>query len=76
MTTEEHLRVLEETDRRIQRKHEALAETVELIAAMHRDLVGKVDILTDRTLQAMDAINRLGNIMISHEERLDHLKGN
>ena len=37
MTFEEHLRDLEETDRRIQQRHEALAQTVELLAGMHRD---------------------------------------
>ena len=45
-------------------------------------LDGLVQTLTDRTIQAMEAINRLGNIagahdmrLDEHEERLDHLEG-
>jgi hypothetical protein len=30
--------------------------------------------LTDRTIQAMDAINRLANIAGAHEERLERLE--
>lgn len=60
MTSEERFHEFEECDRRIQRKHEALAKTIELIAATHRDLASKLDILTERTIQAMDTFSRLG----------------
>jgi hypothetical protein len=30
--------------------------------------------LTERTTQLMDTMNRLGNIIISHEERIDRLE--
>jgi hypothetical protein len=82
MTSEEHFRAFEEVDLRIQRKHEALAETVEIIAGMQREnerqigeLATKMNTLTERTIQAMETINRLGNIIIDHEERLDNIEG-
>jgi hypothetical protein len=33
-----------------------------------------MDVLTERTIQAMDASNRLANIAASHEERTDKLE--
>lgn len=34
-------------------------------------LVERMDVLTQRTIQAMDAINRLGNIAVNHENRIE-----
>jgi hypothetical protein len=34
----------------------------------------KMDVLTDRTIQAMDAINQLARIAASHEIRIDTLE--
>jgi hypothetical protein len=33
-----------------------------------------MDVLTERTIQAMDAINRLGRIADNHENRIDGLE--
>ena len=37
-------------------------------------LAQRMDLLTQRTVQAMDAINRLARIADSHEQRLDDLE--
>ena len=74
---------------RLTERHEALTQTVELIAAaqMKNDermgkltermeqLTETMGHLTERTSQVMDTMNRLGNIIIAHEERLEHLEG-
>ncbi len=57
MTTEERLEKLAE-------RHEALTQTVELLAAMQQENERRMG-------QMMDAINRLTNIAAAHEERLD-----
>lgn len=71
------------TDERI----DAIAMHLEIVAGMQVEnekaiaanenaiakLTAKVDTLTDRTIQAMDAINRLANIAGSHEERISHI---
>ena len=71
MTIDERLEKLTE-------RHEALAQTVEIIVGMQRvneemfhavtaDLTGRMATLTD-------TMNRLANIVISHEERIDDLE--
>ena len=74
---------------RLTERHEALTQTVELIAPaqMKNDermgkltermeqLTETMGHLTERTSQVMDTMNRLGNIIIAHEERLEHLEG-
>lgn len=57
MTVDERLEMLTE-------RHEALTETVEIMAAMQREN-------EQRMAQMMDTINRLTNIAAAHEERLD-----
>jgi archaellum component FlaC len=57
-------------DERIERlteRHEALTQTVELIAAAQL----RSD---ERLAQLMDTMNRLGNIIIAHEERIERLE--
>jgi hypothetical protein len=57
-------------DERIERlteRHEALTRTVELIAAAQL----RSD---ERLAQFMDTMNRLGNIVIAHEERIERLE--
>jgi hypothetical protein len=57
-------------DERIERlteRHEALTQTVELIAAAQL----RSD---ERLAQFMDTMNRLGNIVIAHEERIERLE--
>jgi hypothetical protein len=58
---------------RLTERHEALTLTVELTAAMQQEnekqigkIAEKLDIPTDRTIQAMDAINSLVRIAESH----------
>jgi hypothetical protein len=85
MTFEEHMQAFEEADRRIQQRHEALAQTVELLVSMHRDAERRQEDaerryqegfaeLRTHAIQAMDAITRLANIAASHDARLDGLE--
>jgi hypothetical protein len=52
---------------RLTERHEALTQTVELIAVAQM----KND---ERMGQLMDTMNRLANIVISHEERVENLE--
>ncbi|SPE38079.1 hypothetical protein SBA6_810007 [Candidatus Sulfopaludibacter sp. SbA6] len=71
-------------DRRLERiaeRHEALAQTVEIIAGMQRaseERLAHYDELFARNEvrlgQLMDTMNRLGNIIIAHDQRLDNLE--
>jgi len=68
----------EEHDRRLSRldeRHEALTQTVELIAQMQRE--SEVRQHQNETLmaQALEAINSLARIAQSHERRLEDLEG-
>jgi len=54
-------------DRRLQERQETLSQTVELLASLHRDNERRI-------AQLMDTMNRLGNIVISHDQRLDDLE--
>ena len=49
---------------KLRERHEALTETVEIMAAVQREN-------EQRMAQMMDVINRLANIVEAHEERLD-----
>jgi predicted nuclease with TOPRIM domain len=73
---------------RLMERHAALTQTVELLAAAQlkadermallEDHLAHVDerlvVLADRTAQLMDTMNRLGNIVNSHEERIEPLE--
>lgn len=64
-------------DQRLERlteRHEALTQTVELIAAAQLRTDERMAQLTDRMAQLMDTMNRLGNIIVAHEQRLEHLE--
>ena len=80
------------TDERLDRlveRHEALTQTVELLAAMQRhnneaiDRISEAQRKTEETKAELNiamgkltvTMNRLGNIVIRHEERLDLLDG-
>jgi archaellum component FlaC len=52
---------------RLTERYEALTQTVELIAAQQL----KND---ERMGQLMDTMNRLGNIVIAHEQRIEDLE--
>ena len=59
---------IDERLERLTERHEALTQTVELIAA--------AQIKNDERMgQLIETMTRLGNIVIAHEERLDHLEG-
>lgn len=70
---------------RLTERHEALTQTVELLAAMQTENerraaersadLDKRFAESDRRLgQVLQAITRLGNIAEAHEQRLDHLE--
>ena len=80
---------------RLTERHEALTQTVELIAAAQlktderlaqleehmvrlEEHIGRIDesllVLAGRSGQLMDTMNRLANIIISHEERIERLE--
>ena len=54
-------------DRRLQERHEALAQSLELLKSLHTDNERRIG-------QLMDTMNRLANIVISHDQRLDNLE--
>ncbi len=59
---------------RLTERHEALTQTVELIAAQQLKNDERMGLLTERTAQLMDTMNRLGNIIIAHEQRIEDLE--
>ena len=72
----------------LRERNEALAQSLELTGAMQQvnereiervaatvdQLAEKIEVLTDRTAQAMEAITRLSNIVEAHESRLSDLE--
>ncbi len=56
----------------IDRRLEALTQSVELLAAMHRDLEQQT---AQRFAETLQFINRLAHIAEIHERRLDDLEG-
>ena len=54
-------------DRRLQERQEALAQSLELLKSLHTDNERRIG-------QLMDTMNRLANIVISHDQRLDDLE--
>ena len=86
MTLDERLAELAEADRRIQDRHEALAETVELLMGMQRESERlfqennranrqQFELIRGNFEVVLDSIKRLENIALAHEERLDDLEG-
>ena len=69
MTIEERLEKLTE-------RHEALTQTVVIIAGMQKENEKRFA-ETDRPVgQVLEAITQLGHIAESHDHRLDNLEGN
>ena len=60
---------------RLTERHEALTQTVEIIAGMQRENEARMGRLEQSMLTLTDTMNRLANIVISHEEPLDSLDG-
>jgi hypothetical protein len=55
------------SDRRLQERHEALAQSLELLKSLHDDNERRIG-------QLMDSMTRLANVVITHEPRLDDLE--
>ena len=55
-------------------RHEALTQTVETIAGMQRDNEGRMAKIEDKMAQLTETMNRLANIVIVHDQRLDDLE--
>lgn len=55
-------------------RHEALTQTVEIIAGMQRDNEGRMAKIEDKTAQLTETMNRLANIVIVHDQHLDDLE--
>lgn len=64
---------------RLTERHEALTQSLELLAAMHKDLeqqtAQRFDKLTALMAETGQFINQLAHIAAAHEHRLDHLEG-
>jgi hypothetical protein len=75
MTIEEQIQQLLDADRRIQQRHEALAQTVELLAAMQRENEKRFDQITRNFEIVHDSIKGLETVALAHEQRLDDLDG-
>ena len=79
----------EERMERIEARHEALAQAVEILAGVQKKTEQFVQVLFEsqakvndaqevadcKMAQMMDAIGRLANIAVSRDERLDRLEG-
>jgi hypothetical protein len=75
MTLDEHLLYIATLQRSHDEQIGKLVEQGNLNTEHIGALARKMDVLTDRTIQAMDTINRLGRIVENHENRIDGLEG-
>src|SRR5690242_13462225 len=64
---QERQEALQERQDKFQERHEALTQSVELLKSLHEDNEKRLGVL-------METTTRLGNIVISHEDRLDDLE--
>jgi hypothetical protein len=60
---------------RIAERHEALAQTVEILGHGMEELRAAQKVTEQRMAELVTMMTRLGNIVIRHEERLDALDG-
>jgi hypothetical protein len=71
----EYIATLQQThDEQIGRLVEQADHNERLLAEHVAASNKRMDVLTERTIQAMDAINRLARIAGSHEDRIDALE--
>ncbi len=61
--------------KRIEEKHEALTQSVELLAAETREQSRKLDTLIGAVSDLTGAIKILADIVHAHEDRLERLEG-
>jgi hypothetical protein len=66
----------EESLEKLKERHEALTQTVEIIAGMQKDNERRFAETDRRIGQVLEAITQLGHIAASHDHRLDNLEGN
>jgi hypothetical protein len=63
---------------RLDKRVEALAQSVELLATLHRDLETKFEqtnaMMAQRFSETLGFINRLAHIAGAHDQRLDNLE--
>jgi hypothetical protein len=64
---------IDERLEKLAERHEALTQTVEIIAAMQKENDRR---FAERMGQVLEAITQLGHIAESHDHRLDNLEGN
>ena len=67
MTIDERLEKLTE-------RHEALTQTVEIVAAMQHENERKIGLLTTLMAQTHEDIAALARIAEAHDRRIDHLE--
>ena len=74
----EYISTLQQShDEQIGRLDEQIGKLFEGMQALKERMdasVGRMDVLTERTIQAMDAINRLARIADIHENRISGLE--
>ena len=70
-----HKPTIDERLDRLTERHEALTQTVELIAAMHRDNEKQFAEIGKRFAEVGESIRALERIAEIHEHRLSHLEG-
>ena len=59
---------IDERLERLAERHEALTQTVEILAQEQREFIAR---MTQYSADVKDAIRRLANIAAAHDERLD-----
>jgi hypothetical protein len=70
-----HIKVtIEERLEKLTERHEALTQTVEIIATMQKDNERRFAETDRRMGQVLEAITQLGHIAESHDHRLDNLE--
>ena len=72
---EDRLDRIELAFERMQQRHQALAETVEVLAGMQRQNENRFELIARNFETVLDSIKRLENIARSHEQRLEDLEG-
>ena len=66
---------IDERLEKLTERHEALSQTVEIIAGTQRESQKRFDQVTHNFEIVLDSIKRLETIATSHEDRLEDLEG-
>jgi hypothetical protein len=73
LTIDERIEALASAHQRITERHEALAESVQLLSLAQRQNEERFSQVTRNFEITLDSIKRLENIALAHEQRLDDL---